>query len=297
MKKDKTVHSPIQTAWQVKGVVQWDDDRSPASGLTVEMYLAAKAQASPAGAGETDEYGRFGIRFKDHEDASQHAVGAKAMFVVLDRARRVVLSTRDTPFSTAGPIWEITLLVPAAARALVDRKRIRQRPQIQIGPLMLDAEEVEKAKPAVVMDIARLMSGRKLSDAAIKQIEKLSPDLIPERLGRRTLCVTAIHEAIDELIRRKRWPRAVALEFDHILLLRDLAFAEETYECPNFIITYQTSGPAAVPADTSAQDVIEPGSNPPVVIGSLPAGAPPTYIKRLCFWLERALSSYVNAAL
>jgi hypothetical protein len=294
VKKDKSVHSPIQSAWQVKGVVQWDDDRSPASGLTVEMFLADKAQTSPVGTGETDQYGRFGIRFKDREDASEHATGARAFFVVVDRSRHVVLSTRDTPFLTSGPIWEISLLVPASARTLVDRKRNRHRPQVQIGPLILDAEEVEKAKPAVVLDIARLLSGRKLSDTAIKQIERLSPDLIPDRLGRRTLCVTAIHEALDELIRRKRWPREIALEIDNILVLRDLGFAEETYECPNFIITYQTAGPAAVSADTSAQDVIEPGSNPPVVIGSLPAGAPPTYIKRLCFWLERALDSYVS---
>ena len=294
MKKEKTSHSPIQTAWQVNGVVRWDDDRSPASGLTVEMYLPEKAQLSVAQAAETDDDGRFSIRFKDHEDISEHAYGAKAFFVVLDRARRVVLSTRDTPFSTTGPIWEVGLLLPAAAKALLTRTRIRQRPLMQVGPLQLDAEEVEKAKPDVVLDIARLLSGRKLSAPAIKRIERLSPDLIPERLGRRTLCVTAIHEAIDELIRIKRWPRDLALELDHLLLLRDLGFAEETYECPNFIITYQTSGPAAVAADSSAQDVIEPGSSPPVVIGSLPAGAPPTYIKRLCFWLERALNSYIT---
>ena len=106
--------------------------------------------------------------------------------------------------------------------------------------------------------------------------------------------MTAIHETIEALIKLKRWPREIALEVDRILSMRDLGFAEETYECPNFVITYQTSGPATVDPDTSAQDVIDPGSNPPVILDTLPAGAPPTYIKRLCFWLERALSAYTS---
>lgn len=294
MKREKSSHfNPIQIAWQIKGIVQWDDDRSPASGLRVEMYLGDKAQSRPAGSADTDKYGRFSIQFPDQETVSGQTRGVNAFFNVLDKKRRVLYSTQDTPIKTYGPIWEITLTLPASAREVIER-RGRQRPEVKVGPLVCDAEELEKAKPDIVLDIARLLSGRKLPDISIKRIERLSPDLIPERLGRRTLCVTAIHEAIEELIRRKRWPRELAREFDHLLRLRDLGFAEETYECPNFIITYQTSGPAAVDPDTSAQDVFEPGSNPPVVIGSLPAGSPPTYIKRLCFWLERALNSYVT---
>ena len=294
MKREKSSpSSPIQIAWQIKGIVQWDDDRSPATGVTVEMYLGDKAQSRPAGSADTDKYGRFAIQFPDHETVAGQTRGVNAFFNVLDKKRRVIYSTQDTPIKTAGPMWEVTLTLPAATREAMDR-RGRQRPQVQVGPLVFDAEELEKAKPDIVLDIARLLSGRKLPDISIKRIERLSPDLIPERLGRRTLCVTAIHEAIEELIRRKRWPRELAREFDHLLHLRDLGFAEETYECPNFIITYQTSGPAAVDPDTSAQDVFEPGSTPPVVIDSLPAGSPPTYIKRLCFWLERALSSYVT---
>src|SRR5690606_6372973 len=77
--------------------------------------------------------------------------------------------------------------------------------------------------------------------------------------------------------------------------MRWTGFAEQTHECANFTITYQDSGAAAVPSSTAAQDVLDPGSNPAVVLASLPAGGAPTYIKRICFWLERALASYINA--
>jgi hypothetical protein len=96
------------------------------------------------------------------------------------------------------------------------------------------------------------------------------------------------------LIKYKRWPREVALEIEAILRMREDGFAEQTHECTNFTVTYQDSGPAAVPASTAAEDVIDPGSNPPVVLATLPAGGAPTYVKRICFWLERALAAYVN---
>lgn len=293
MRKKPEEESQNQTYWHVRGVVRWDDTNEPVAGAAVNLYARDAGVRTPIGTAKTDEKGGYIIRFTDGEEVERHRPSGEFYMTVLDRAGHVLVSTHETPVRMrGGQAWEVNLLVPGEGRQLSSRKK--QRPQIHVGSLLLDAELVEKAKPEIVLDVARALAGQRVPRNVLKHIEALSPDLVPERLARRTLCVTAIHESIEALIKLKGWPREIALEVDRILKMRDLGFAEETYECPNFIITYQTSGPAAVDPDTSAQDVIDPGSSPPVALTTLPAGSPPTYIKRLCFWLERALSAYTS---
>lgn len=280
----------------VRGVVRWDDGDLPIASATVELYSRKERAGKPIATAKTDEAGRYVIRFENQEKNREFEKGGDYYIAVKDQSGRVLVSTHETPLRASGQEWEVSLHAPGRGRLLPGRgKKETIRPQIEVGPLTLDLRAVDKAKPEVALTLARALVNPKTTKRALAPLLELSPILDPRNLVERTLCGTSVLVAIDELIRIKRWPRDIGLEVDHILKMRDFGFAEETYECPNFIITYQTSGPAAVDPDTSAQDVIDPGSSPPVIIGSLPAGGPPpTYIKRICFWLERALAAYVS---
>ena len=72
-------------------------------------------------------------------------------------------------------------------------------------------------------------------------------------------------------------------------------FASRTHVTPNFVINYQTEGPAVVENDLSDFNVMEPGSNPPRVMTTLPGGTVPAYVRLVAFWLERSLQSYTSA--
>jgi len=210
---------------------------------------------------------------------------------IFDTKGKTIFSTKNTPIRLSDNNAEINILISHEKISESGKENVRQK--IDVGPFKLDAEAVQQAEPQIVFDIAALLVNKKIPEESLRRISELSKDLIPGK--RITLCSTDILLTIEELIKIKKWPREVAIKVDDILALRDEGFTEETYNCPNFTITYQTSGAAAVDPDTSSQDVIDPGSSPAVVLGNLPAGSPPTYIKRICFWLERALSSYVSA--
>jgi hypothetical protein len=130
-----------------------------------------------------------------------------------------------------------------------------------------------------------------MSSAARKRVAALFPEVVLVEKKEEPLCYTSVLEALYALIALKGWSREVALSCDAILRMDASAFTTATFNCPNFSITYKTT---QVDPDTNAATVYDPGSNPPVEIGSLPAGAPPTYIKRVCFWLERALAAYTG---
>ena len=107
------------------------------------------------------------------------------------------------------------------------------------------------------------------------------------------MCVTPVLESIDEMIRLKSWPRELGHEIDRIINLIEGRLTLETFDCPNFTVTYQTSGPNAVNLDSSAMNVLDPGTSN--VLGTIPAGTVPTYVRLICWWLERALPLFINA--
>jgi hypothetical protein len=69
------------------------------------------------------------------------------------------------------------------------------------------------------------------------------------------------------------------------------------HQSERFTISYATAGPGAVAPDTSTGDVIDPGSDPPVRLATLPDGGAPRYVRLVAFWLERALDTYTAAPL
>lgn len=66
----------------------------------------------------------------------------------------------------------------------------------------------------------------------------------------------------------------------------------QVLDSQRFSIRYRITGPGAVDAASPAVEVIEPGSEPPVRLASLPAGGAPRYVSLAAFWLERALGIF-----
>ena len=228
--------------------------------VTVILY---RSDGKNLGKAKTNKQGRFEIayNFEPYE----------IFFVVVDSAGRELLSTRNTPLAPRAQRWIANLEVPASVVSRLREKN--QRQTVLVGSLLLDAEYLETAEPELVLDIARLMVGRKVAKSAVDRIARLSPDLLPDRHLKRTLCGTQILQTIEELIRHKKWPREIALTLDRILSLREFGFGGFVELCPNFSITYDLTGPAAVDPSTAAANVLDPGTAN--VIGSFPAGGAP----------------------
>jgi hypothetical protein len=289
----KAKETPQKTTLQITGHVRWAEKNEAISGAVVNLYVRESGDHKPIGTGTTDQAGRCKIRVVPESLPQGAATSREYYFVVLDAAGRILLSTQDTPMRLHQQKWDVDLRVPEIAR--MPAFAGRERPQIRAGSLLMNADPVAKATPEDVLNVARLLRKQRISDASLKRIEAISPDLVASRLTRRTLSTRPIFEAIDVLIRQRNWPRELALEFERILRGSDLGYATLTYDTANFHITYYDAGVDAVDPDTSAQDVTEPGSTPGVVIDTLPAGGPPTYVKRVAYWLEKALNKYVSA--
>lgn len=272
---------------RASGVLRWDDSDEAVVGVRVAVHELGRAK--PLGSAATNKGGEYTIRWDDPVEGCSRLL----YITVTDKRGRRLATTYDVSTSILAPDARLNVTVPAASRP--DRNR---RAVVQVGSLLLDAKQLAEADERLVIDIARAMVEPEYEKRVRDRLRAVSPDLVPSTHVRRTLCGTQLLRTIEEIIRLKQWPREVALQVDDILRMRHLrarGFATQVHLCPNFRITYQDSGPAAVDPDTSSQNVIDPGSNPPVTLATLPAGGEPTYIKRVCFWLERALATYVNA--
>ncbi|MGB9376653.1 MAG: hypothetical protein WCB04_03975 [Mycobacteriales bacterium] len=287
-KKTRTMAKPTRAGQRdrtpkgrgaIAGVVH-SDAGEPLAGAIVAVYENGPT-AEPLTRTKTDDRGGFSIDLADRRDECDLRIG------VISEDGRVLMTPDGTVVHLNGASVGLDLTVPPDA--LPERQAMR--PTVRLGPLRADALIVAEAKPQLALDATRLLLGEKISTDNRKRVALLFPDvgLVERRIE--PLCYTSVLEALEALIIRKGWPRDVALSCDAILGNYDSSFAA-TYNCPNFSISYDTS---QVDPDTSAATVYDPGTNPPVAIGSLPAGGPPTYIKRVCFWLERALAAYTSA--
>src|SRR5436190_2522729 len=269
-----------QGAGHILGRVRWADNDDPVSGATVTILDAVSGKS--VGRGRTDKHGEAEVALRG---------GPSRIYAVVSaRDGRQLGSTQATPIVVAARDVELQIDVDPSLRP--DRRAKHARPTVRLGTLELDARAVAEAEPEVVLDVARAHIGQELSRKAIESIRALSPELLPDGLVQRTHCGTRVLAALDHLIQRRDWPRELALDLQDILTLRSYGYTSAVYECPNFRINYFIDGPAAVNPDTSSQTVIDPGLT--TVLATLPAGAPPTYVKRACFWLERALGNYIS---
>lgn len=274
------IQEPRPKAVTASGLVQWDDANTPVRKAIIE--ISSLGGKGSLGRTESNEQGRFDLELT--EDCCDEEI----LVHVRDHEGRGLTSVQ-TRILPAAKSLVVNLSVPAGNRREAGDQA---RAGIQAGPLRLDARAFEKAEPEIVMDIARAMVDPAFGKKAERRIAALSPELVPEKHLRRTLCGTRLLQTLDAIIAKKHWPRETALAVDDILRMRNFGYTQTSYDCPNFTINYYIDGPSAPNADTSSQTVVDPGLG--TVLATLPAGGPPTYIKRCCFWLERALNTYIT---
>lgn len=246
----------------VQGRLLWDATGQPVAG--VDVWLCAE-DGTTIGTAKSDEEGLYKLTIP-----SGHLIH----ILVADEGGQIVHSTRETAVKIEGESANFDTILPGGPEEA--RELWAEAPK-DLATIAREAED-----PEALLDVARALvsSDRGLTAAAL-----------PIAGVESSLCGTPVLEAIEEAIRKKGWPREVGLQVDDILAMRDAGFAEATYTSANFSVTYQTSGPAAVSPSTANESVLDPGTAN--VIATIGDGATPTYILRVCFWLERALAAYV----
>jgi hypothetical protein len=275
----------------ISGRVRWDDTLEVVDNVDVGLMVSDDSsnftKKRKACCCTSNNQGQFVLKSKDVKTVT----GEGRSDIVVTKGDTILHRSPSmlTAEHNAGRGYDI--LLPAALRN-VDTLKVPMR---HVGDIDISAVTLAELKPEDVLEVAQALVDPKAERRLRTKIGKISKDLLPVRQSKRWVCEVNVIRTLEAIVELKKWPREVGLELENILNMGWTGFATHTHDCPNFSISYQDSGTAAVPSSTAAEDVIDPGSNPPVVIGTLPAGGVPTYIKRICFWLERALAAYVNA--
>ena len=281
----------------LRGTLRAEDTQKPMSGVKLALYDDESGNGEAVATALTDRKGRFTF---------QPVKGAKALvlsprIVATDARGRVLDAIELKGNARAKANRSIEIGISGDIVDELQHRRVSLRRTIALGPFRLDQALYASMTYDDLLDMARLAAGLPVSAAKRKRMSDMCPKMLPDALAAAHLSTTELVLALHEIARRKGWDVSNYADQDVDMILRgfvDSGFAEETYDTPNFTITYQTTGTQAVDGDKSAFDIVDPGSNPVVTLEHLAAGGasdPPTYIRILEYWLERALSSYVNA--
>ncbi len=281
----------------LQGQVFWGTEEHPASGVRIKLvaagHKAKKGQDSLAAT--STKTGKFRISIA--ADKFSELDLSKMVLYAESKEGASLLERTTLPLQPGKKDNEIQIALPNEKQSLVDGSGPASGRIAVVGDMELDAQELEKLKPETLICIAKAVVNKKISKRERNTIERLSPKLLlPDRRDAHELTVisaTPILEVIDELIRIKDWPRDLQVQIEEILGRLNASFASVTVNCGDFRVTYQTTGADAVDLSQAAEDVFDPGTTN--LLTTLPAGTMPTYIKRICFWLQRALNSYINA--
>ena len=148
-------------------------------------------------------------------------------------------------------------------------------------------------EPQVQRIAAKLAKGGKgLLDGDRRVAERL---LGPLDVAERTLCFSEPLERLLAVVRAMPNIDCESLETQVLNTLTSSSgssFAKQIYTTPSFEVHYQTTGAAAVDPATGKIEVREPGTG--TLLATLPDSTVPSYVRRLAFWLERALQIYTS---
>lgn len=275
----------------IKGLVQDDRQLKPIADVSVLLQLNGD-KARTLDRSTTDEDGHFGFMLAP-DDLNESWQGSASLWLLVTTPDgRALFSTRDTTLLLRGTVWDVTLTIPHERIASL-QQAAPVRPSVRVGAFDLDAQMLAELEQEDLLYLARMVLRKEVPPQNALRIERLHPDLLPARSLEKYFSLTPVFRTIDGIIRHKKWPRA----FAHKVRQYHTTPAEDVkpivHECDNFVVTYYLEGPARVDPDDSSQPVAEPGEAS-MTLMTLPAGGAPTYIKRLCFWLERALSTYTS---
>jgi len=243
--------------------VRLDPSSDPVKGFRVVLY-DAESSAS-VGEATVDEEGGYAIRVNEGQATQQARMHLYA--VVVDPLGHLVGDTSETAVWFRGSRHMLDLTIAAGDPG---------QPTIRVGACALDAGTVASVSPKRALAAAR----------AVVRGKEVEPWFSSCGSGRPT--------TLEALVNFKAWPREILLEFDDIMTGRISSSPAHVYNSANFSVTYYTAegDRNAVASDNSACEILEPGGQ--AVRAALPAGGPPTYVKRVCYWLEQALAVYVN---
>jgi hypothetical protein len=275
---------------KVTGFVTYDLKSYPINNATV-MFVSKTNDKKSKVQSTTDKSGYYELQLPIAEEYECCFTGSlivqNEMGVIIHQSETLELYVNKEETS-------INVIIPYSSHQI---KKENLRRTIKVGDLNLDAIELANLKPEDLYTIATVFVNMHKDKTLPKKIAALSPHLVMVERDANEKGVssgTSILNTIYEIIKYKKWPREVRLQVEEIISMRAFGFNFVTHDCGNFLISYDTTGAAAVNTSTAAEDVIDPGSNPQVILATLPAGGVPTYIKRICFWLERALAAYIN---
>ncbi|HET7500891.1 MAG TPA: hypothetical protein VFK02_07815 [Kofleriaceae bacterium] len=252
----------------IKGKLLWSETNEPVAGVSVQVHTS---DGTEIGSATSTAEGRYELRVPARQ-------AARPIYLVITDAQGQILhTTRDTPVTLQGPTGQLDSIVPGGGPAIHAR---------WASVLDLGAAALHATRPEDVLQIARSL----VAPRPVMTMKAIAG--VPGPEVERSLCGTPVLEAIEEAIRTKGWPREIGHQVDDILAMRDSGFAfASPYQSANFSVTYQTSGPAAVPPSTASEPVLNPGT--PDTLTTIGDGVTPTYVLRIVYWLERALAAYI----
>ena len=270
----------------VYGRITYSDTGRPAVGMRVTVMDADFLFDDKLGEATTDQDGRFNISYDltMFRDLIERA--PDIYLIVRDERGALLTTTREAVVRNAGPIQEVHVQLPGTGPTPPTHV-------IAAGGLEVDRKSFEALKPEDVLHVARNIYAAKPDERAIKIVGALHPSLV-DHLVRPKLCGTPVTRLLEDVVRIKIWPREIALELEDILTGYPRFGGFASYSCPPFVINYDTTGSAAVDSTVSVTNINMPGTATMVGSTTNAGGSPPNYIQRLCFWLQRAYSSYTN---
>lgn len=266
----------------ISGTVRYADSGRPASGLEVRVADADLFFEDPLGTATTDEEGRYAVEYT-FGDTLDVFDGRPDVFVEVHDGDCLLASTEDTVVRDASGELAVHVEVPGGP---TDGSPRAGQPTTTAGGYLLDTEAYEALEPEDVIDIATGL--REGNEEALDRVGELNPHLGELLHGPRT-STTPVVRTLRGIVAEKNWGRETLLELENTLGVAAFG-AFNSYTCGNFAIDYKTSGSKAVPATDTDSDITMPGTG--TVLGSTNSDGTPDYVERLCFWLDRAYSTY-----
>ncbi|BBO72362.1 hypothetical protein DSCA_62920 [Desulfosarcina alkanivorans] len=270
--------------WKICGIISFSATGKAAAGMKVVARDADLFFDDDLGTAVTDDMGHYEITYSKEQFRDLFEQKPDIYLIIYDHKDRVITDTRSSVVRNAGKVEEINVQLPGGP--------VEEEPEIKVGPIKVNRRIFEKLEPEMVIDMAMLALKGKGDKKNLGLLEKLSPELSLEKL-KKEFCLTPLVNFLSDTILVKKWPRDTLLELEDILIGYEPEVGYASHDCPNFSITYQTSGTDQPPSADVGGNITMPGTGD--IVGTTTGGnGVPDYIEKVCFWLENALATYTD---
>jgi hypothetical protein len=216
----------------VKGKVTFADSGLPSVRYRVVAMDADLLFDDKLGQTETDFEGRYEIRYGVAQFRDLFERAPDIYLIVFDEKNVRVTDTRPSVVRNAGKAQEIHVQV---------LERDQEGAAVVVGGAPVDCRIFATLDPEEFLKLAESAVRGPGKDVDGERLAALSPELNPKRLASE-LCFTPLVRFLRDTVRVKQWPREVSLRLEEILIGFKADAGYGSHSCPNFNITYQTSG-------------------------------------------------------